>query len=486
MGMDVVNSKSNKITSSLLWSGIEKFSVQGVGFVITLIISRLITPGDYGLIAMLSIFIAVSQVLIDSGVSNSLIQNQHRTAIDYSTVFYINLAIGLSCYLLLYAGAPLIAKFYAQPILIPVTRIYALTLVISSLTLVQKARFFIEFRYRQLSLISVISLISAGIVAIVLAYWGYGVWALVAYYLLQSMANSLLIWCVSKWHPLWIFSRTAARLAFSFGSKLLVANLIHTITANIYTLIIGKKYHAVDLGYYGRGQSISYIYPSNISNMFNQAAYPVLCELQDDNTRLKEVFVNYIKTATILTFPLMTLLVALAEPLVQVLLGEKWLPSVPFVQILAVGYMLDPVMRLNAIVLSVTGKSKYSLWAEISKKIILILLLLITIPLGLKWLTVGVAIYSVLDLLAVSFFVKKIMSFDFFDLMKTLFPYMCYSLVVYLCVRLLAGAVVGNLLEIAVGSMVGLFIYLLLFWAFSRSDFHKMKYVIIGLLHKKQ
>lgn len=481
----MADSFQNKITSSLLWSGIEKFSVQGAGFVITLIISRLITPGDYGLIAMLSIFISVSQVLIDSGISNSLIQNQHRTAIDYSTVFYINFAIGLCCYLLLFTGAPLIAEFYDQPILVSITRIYALTLIISSLTLVQRARFLIDFRYKQLSLISTISLISAGIVAIILAYCGYGVWALVAYYLLQSFINSLLIWCASKWRPLWIFSKEAAHRAFSFGSKLLAANLIHTITANIYTLIIGKKYQAVDLGYYGRGQSISYIYPSNISNMFNQAAYPVLCELQDDGSQLREVFVNYIKTATILTFPLMTLLAALAEPLIQVLLGEKWLPSVPFVQILAVGYMLDPVMRLNAIVLSVTGKSKYSLWAEILKKILLILSLLITIPLGLKWLTIGVAIYSILDLLAVSFFVKKIMSFSFLDLVKTLFPYICYSIVTYLCVRSLANVIVGSLLEIVTGSIVGLSIYLFLLWAFSRQDFIKMEHVITSLLHKK-
>lgn len=476
----------HKISSSLLWSGIEKFSVQGVGFVITLIVSRLITPEDYALIAMLSIFIAVSQVLIDSGVSNSLIQNQQRSDVDYSTVFYINIAIGFCCYLLLFVGAPIIADFYDQSVLIPVTRIYALILVLSSLTLVQKARFFIDFKYKQLSIISIVSLILAGIVAIVMAYKGYGVWALVAYYLLQAFVSSSLIWCISRWYPLWIFSGKSAQRAFSFGSKLLAANLIHTITANIYTLIIGKKYHSAELGYYGRGQSISYIYPSNVSNMFSQAAYPVLCELQNDRTRLKGVFVDYIKTAATLTFPLMTLLAALAEPLVRVLLGDKWLPSVPFVQILAIGYMLDPVMRLNALILSVTGRSKYSLQAEILKKVILILLLLATIPMGLMWLTIGVAVYSILDLLAISFFVKKIIPFNFLDLVKVLLPYVCYSIVTYLAVSMLEDLILAGFLKIAVGILAGLAVYGLLFWAFSRSDFHKIQHIITNLLHKRQ
>jgi len=465
---------ARKAKTSLLWSGVERFSTQGIGFVVTLVISRLVDPSDYGLIAMIAIFIAVSQVLVDSGISNSLIQNARRTEVDYSTVFYINLAIGLFCYAVLYIGAPCIAGFYGQPALCAVTRVYALALIVSSVTLVQRTRFLIEFRYRQLGLISIASILFSGILAVCLAYYGYGVWALVSYFLVQSSVAGVLTWMVSRWRPRFVFSKKSAIHALDFGSKLLAANLLHSIVSNIYTLVIGKKYNAVDLGYYGRSQSIANIYPSNISNMIAQAAYPVLCELQEDESRLKALFVNYIRTVSILSFPMMALLVALAEPAVSFLLGEKWLPAVFFVRILAVGSMLDPVMRLNAVILSVTGRTKYALWSEILKKIVLISLLLVSLPFGLKWVTAGAAFYSVCDLFTVSFFTRRIIPFSFWEELCILSPYLAFAAAAGTVTFVLSEWISPDWLSLLVGVPVGLGLYAGLVRIFIPDQFRRL------------
>lgn len=413
----------------------ERFSAQGFGFIITIVISRLISPADYGLIAMLSIFIAVSQVFIDSGLSNSLIQNQNRTEKDYSTVFLLNIAIGLICYTILFCGAPWVASFYEQPLLVDILRVYALVLIINSLILVQRAIVYIRFQYRKLSLISILSILVGGGIAIWMAYKGYGVWALLSYYLVQSIVLSGLLWITSDWHPHFIFDRDAFHRAFNFGWKILLANILHTIVSNLYTLVIGKKFNAIDLGFYGRGQSIAYVYPSNISNMFNQAVFPVLCELQNDAEKLKHVFLRYILIAALLTFLPLMLLVSLAESFVDLLLGEQWLPAVPIIQILSVGYMLDPIMRLNAIVLNVTGKTKLSLQAEIVKKVFLVMLLFGTMPFGIKWIAVGLACYSVCDLIVGAFFVRQVVDVSLADEVRTVMPVMFASVVLYMIVR---------------------------------------------------
>jgi O-antigen/teichoic acid export membrane protein len=474
----MVEDIKEKATSSIIWSTVEKFSVQGLGFIITLIVARLVSPSDYGLIAMLGIFMAVSQIFIDCGFSNSLIQNKQRTELDYSTVFYINLAVGVACYLILFFAAPYIASFYAQPELSLILKIYGLTLIVSSLTLVQRARLYIRFEYKKLSAISIVTIIVGGVTAIVMAYRGWGVWALVAYYLVQAGVSSLLIWVTSGWMPRRVFSKASARHAFNFGSKLLVANLLNTIVSNLYTLIIGKQYSAKDLGYYSRGQSISYLVPSQLSNMLNQAVYPVLCELQSEPLRLKEMFSNYIRYSALICFPVMTFLVALSEPLVSVLLTDKWLPSVPFIQILAIGYALDPIMRLNAIALSVTGKTKLCLQSEVVKKVLLLVVLFATLPFGLTWLTIGVAVYSLLDIISVSFFTRQVIPIHFLEQVRLFIPYVGYSVLMYLSIRMAITATENQYLQLCLGVLAGSIVYAVLLRLFSKNRVIKMVRVL--------
>lgn len=419
---------TNKAKISLLWSAVEQFGSQGCALIITIVISRIVTPKDYGIIAMLTIFMALSQVFINGGLSNYLIQKKDREDIDFNTVFYLNVGVGLFCYLAMVFSSQAIANFYHQPILNEIIKVYFLSLIISSLTIVQRAIIYISYQYKKLSIITLISIIIAGSSAIVLAVNNYGVWALVFYNLIDAFCSSVLIWITTTWHPRIRFSFAIAKKAFSFGSKLLGANLLGSSVSNLYTLVIGKKFQATDLGFYSRGQSLAVVFPSNFSNMLQKATYPVLCDLQDDNEGLKAIFSKYLRIAAMVTIPLMMFLYCVAEPLVKVILSEKWLAAVPFLQILCIGSMLDPIMRLNSIILSVTGKTKYSLYSEILKKSTLLILLFSTLQFGLKWVTIGAAVYSIFDLIIVSFFVKKIIPFSLIDEVKIISPYLLISL----------------------------------------------------------
>lgn len=444
----------HKAKTSLIWSGIEKFSVQGIGFIITIIISRLITPQDYGLIAMLSIFIVIAQVIIDCGLSNSLIQNQNRTQYDFSTVFFLNISIGISCYIILFIGAPYIAAFYNNKILEKILQVYAIVIIINSFALVQRTIIYIDNKYRLLSIITIFSIFVSGIISIYLAYCDYGVWALASYYIAQSLICSILLWITSNWRPQFVFNNESAKKAIDFGWKLLLANLINSIVSNLYTLVIGKRFNATELGYYGRGQSISYLYPSNISNMFNQAVFPILCEVQNDNQRLNAIFIKYIKIASFVTFLPLAMLTSLAEPIILTILGSNWLPAVPFLQILSIAYMLDPIMRLNSIVLNVKGNTSYSLKSEIIKKICLLTILFATLEFGTLYIATGVIFYSVIDLIIVSKYVKKVMSLTIWDEIRAFSPMLILSITLMIVIYILGEYIESNIILISISIII--------------------------------
>lgn len=464
-----------KAKTSMIWSSVEHFGAQGIGFLITLVVARLVTPADYGLIAMLSIFMAVSQTIINSGFSNYLIQKQDRSSTDLSTVFYMNILLGLSCYGLLFFSAGAIAGFYNQAPLSNIIKVYSLTLIVSSLTLVQRTIIYINNEYKKLSAITIISIFTAGITTIILAYRGWGVWALVAYNLLQASLSSIGIWITTKWHPRLVFSTDSLRAAFNFGGKLLGANLLSNAVSNVYTLVIGKVFNVVELGYYSRGQSIAYIFPSNFSNILQQATYPVLCELQEDKEKLKGMFEKYIMVSAFITFPLLFMLIGIAEPLIRLLLTDKWIDAVFFVQVLSIAYMFDPIMRMNSIILSVTGRTQLSLYSEVCKKTALVIFLFATIPFGIKWVSYGVILYSLTDLVIVSRFVKEIIPITFWEEIKIILSLFFYSVCSFIILVVVNLFISGDIFKIIIGLILFASVYLLLIRAFS---FNKMRFIL--------
>lgn len=402
-------SLKEQATNGVIWSAIERFSVQGIQFVLSIIIARLVSPSEYGLIAMLGIFIAIAQIFVDSGFSNALIQKKDRTETDFSTVFYFNIVISLIVYLLLFACSHLIADFYNEPRLDIVTKWVGLTLIISGLTIVQRAKLTINLDFKTQAKASLIGVIIGGVVGVTMAYYGYGVWALVVQTLTSGIINSTFLWIFAKWHPCLEFSLESFKVLFSFGSKLLIGGLLHTIYLNLYSLVIGRQYSAANVGFYNRANSFVSFPSTNIVGILTRATYPLLCQLQDDDDKLVSAFSKSLRMCCYIIAPLLIGLSVLAKPLIIIILTDKWLPAAELLSILSIAYLFYPMMSMNWQLLSIKGRTDYSLRSEIIKKIIAIIILASTISFGVKVLCLGILLYNIIDFFIIMIFVKKVL-----------------------------------------------------------------------------
>ncbi|MCE9439548.1 lipopolysaccharide biosynthesis protein [Bacteroides fragilis] len=446
--------------NSLMWNAVEKMSGQALRFILTIVIARLVSPADFGLIAMLSIFLSVAQSFIDCGFYNALVQKQDRTEVDYSTMFYSNVLISVIVYFFLYWSAPYIASFYSQPELKQITRVMGVSLIISAFRIVQQAKLVIALNFRIQAVFSVIAVVVSGLIGIYMAYHQFGVWALVVQSLVSAFISTVSFWIYSRWMPLWTFSIQSFQELFSFGSKLLLAGVLHTIYSNLYTIVIGRKFSSVDLGFFSRGQTMAYFVPSNMTNIVTMAMYPILCSIQDDYVKLKKTFKVYIRLVCFIFFPIMIILAVLSEPIIKIVLTDKWLPSVFYVQILCIAYMWDPLMRINANILSVVGRTDYSLKSEIIKKVISVIVLFITIPFGIDVMCIGLALYCIIDLLVSTYYVKRIIGLGFWDEMRNIYAFFILSLVIGGVVFVVNIFVESDLLKIFIGTLVGIGLYI--------------------------
>ncbi len=455
----------DKAIRGVLWSAMERFSVQGCQFILGLIIARFVMPEDFGLIAMISIFTFIAQAFVDSGFGNALIQKRNRTAIDYSTVFYFNIAISLLLYLILFVTAPFIGDFYHQPLLSEVIRWTGLNVILSAFSIVQCSKLTIELKFKLLAKASLSAVVISGIVGVAMAYKGYGVWALVTQTLLNNLIFSVYLWCMAKWQPILIFSTYSFRQMFSFGSKLLVAQLLHTIYLNLYGLVIGRWYNAVDTGYYNRADTIAQRPIISITQIFTRVWYPIQCEHQDDDSWLGREFLRFLRTLCYVIFPLSICLAVLAKPLLLIILTEKWADCALLLSILCIGYMWIPIANLNGGILQVKGRSDLLLKIEVIKKIIAIAILLVTIPLGLKWLCWGIVAYNVIDVCIIVPFTRTIIGIGYIRQIRSIMPILMLALgsgvVSWMCIQyiqlplfqLLIGFAAGGLTMIT-GSIV--------------------------------
>lgn len=448
-------------TKSVFWSAVERFSVQGIQFVLTIVIARILSPDDYGLVAMLSIFMALSQVLIDSGFANALIQKKDRSDTDYSTAFYFNAIGAVVVYLCLFGCAPLIARFFAEPQLTAITRVIGLTLVINSLGIVQQARLTVDLDFKRLAHASLRAVVLSGIVGIWMAYNNFGVWTLVWQSLLNSLLRVIFLWVFSHWMPRRVLSWQSFRTLFSFGSKLMLSGILHTFYTNCYSLIIGKCFSASQLGFFNRSYTLAQFPSSNLTNIVVRAVYPIQCRYQDDMPRLRSMFLQYMRMSCYLIFPVMVGVTALAEPLVKVILTDKWLPAVPYLQILSIAFMWDPVMKINHTILNVRGRSDYFLYAEIYKKMAAFAILFASIPLGVTVMCWGLVLYSFVDMGVIIFYSRKLMDVGYVRQFRELLPVLLLNAVMGVCLymvtllplpdygKLLAGALSGILIYVA-------------------------------------
>lgn len=466
--------------SSVFWSAVERFSVQGIQFVLSIIIARLLLPTDYGLIAMLSIFMAIAQTFIDSGFANALIQKKDRTEVDYSTVFYFNILVSVIIYLLLYISAPYIAGFYNEDSLSAITRVVGLTLIINSFGIVQQAKMTIALDFKCLAIASLLSVIISGIVGIVLAYSGFGAWTLVYQSLLNNLLRVIFTWIFSGWKPMLCFSKESFWGLFSFGSKLLLSSLLHTIYTNLYTLVIGKKFSSGELGFYNRAFTLAQFPSANLTNVIVRAVYPIQCRLQDDTEQLNLMFLKYMRMACYIIFPVMVGLSALAEPLVRLLLTDKWLPAVPLLQIMCIAYMWDPVMKINHNMLNVKGRSDYFLYAEIFKKIIAFAILFATIPFGVKVMCIGLILYAFADMAIIIFYSKKLTHIGYWEQIRALVPVSLLSFTMGASMYGVTLLDISLYAQLAIGTLGGISYYLLFSYVFRFQELN----ILLGVFRK--
>lgn len=450
----------DKTVKGVIWSSIDRFSTQGIRFIFGILIARILSPEDYGVIAMLNIFLAVSQTFIDSGFTNALIRKVDRSEEDFSTVFIFNTIVATALYAILFFTAPLIAKFYNTPILESITKIISLTLVISSLSAVHHAKLSIALEFKSRAKISLISATFTGLLGLWMAYAGYGLWALVVQSLFSTTIRTILLWIVVKWHPKLVFSWHSFKELFSFGSKILASGLLDTLYNNIYTLVIGKLFSSSTLGVYSKASSLAQFPSSNITSILQTVTFPVLSSIQNDDVRLADAYKRFLKLSAFVVFPLMVGLAAVAGPFIRLVLTDKWEGAIYLLQIICFALMWYPIHAINLNILQVKGRSDYFLKLEIIKKVQGVLVLVVTVPMGIVAMCYGKVISSLISLIWNTHYTKKLINYGYFAQMKDLLPVLIHSLVMGGIVLLVVHFMPTIWLKLIVGVLTGMVYYI--------------------------
>jgi O-antigen/teichoic acid export membrane protein len=465
-----------KTAKGMIWSTVERFSTQGIQFVFGIILARLLTPEDYGVIAMLTIFLAVSQTFIDSGFGSAIIRKIDRTEKDMATMFFFNIVMSLVCYAVIFLAAPFISRFYDMPDLVPILRVLALKLIFQAFSTVQVTSVTIKIDFKIQAKISLVCAILSGIIGLVFAFQGFGVWSLVIQTLSSTLLTSLLYTVIVRWHPTCFFSKESFKYLFSYGSKILLSGLLNKIFDNIYALVIGKFYTAAQLGGYSRAERFAQFPSSNLTGILQRVSFPVLSTLQNNPDKLHSSYIKFLNLSAFLVFPLMMGLLALASPLTYVLLTEKWSGMILFLQILCLSMMWYPVHAINLNLLQVIGRSDLFLKLEIIKKIISLTILCITLPMGLVELCIGQVVSTWISLYINTYYSGKLMQAGFLMQMKFLFPLFINSVLMAATIMGINSLLPENayILQIAVGIFVGVLYYFVVAYLFNRKTLNEL------------
>lgn len=450
----------DKTVKGVFWSAVDRFSAKGIQFVFSILIARLLMPEDYGVIAMLGIFLGVSQSFIDSGFGTALIRKIDRTETDFSTVFYFNIVVAVIFYLGLFFAAPAIADFYNTQLLIPVTRIVALTLPIGALSGIHSAKLSIEIDFKSRAKISVVTTFLTGTVGLWMAYSGYGVWALVVQSVFASIIRTIMFWIIVKWYPKLVFSWESFKNLFSFGSKLLASGLLDTIYNNIYPLVIGKMFSPSVLGIYGKAKSLADFPSSNITSVLQGVTFPVLSSIQNDEERLADAYKRFLKISAFIIFPLMLGLSAVADPLIRLLLTDKWEGAIYLLQIICFAMMWYPIHAINLNILEVKGRSDYFLKLEIIKKIQGVIILCITVPMGIVAMCYGQIVSSMISLIWNTYYTKRLIGYGYWAQTRDLLPLFIHSLIMWALVLLIVNLMPTLWLKLIIGVLAGIIYYI--------------------------
>lgn len=468
----------HKTVKGVVWTSVDRFANQGVSFVFSIVLARLLSPSDYGIIAMTAIFFSVAGCFIDSGFGSALIRKKDRTEEDLYTCFFFNVVVSIACYMLLFLCAPLIAKFYNQPILTAIIKISGLNLVIGAFAGVSGAMFSYKLDFKTPAIISLICNIVSGLVGVIVAYLGYGIWALVWQGVVSGTLRSLLTIVASKFHPKFAFSKKSFHYLFSYGSKLTLSYLIGTFYENIYPIFIGKFYKPSQLGNYTRALGWAQLPSSNITGVIQKVTFPVLAEIQDDSQRLAFNYRRLLRLSAFVVFPLMVGLSAVASPLIRVVLTSKWDGCIIYLQIVCFALMWYPIHAINLNLLEVKGRSDLFLRLEIIKKIVGLCIMFVAIPFGVEAMCWSMIVSSIICLFINTYYTGKIIHVSFWMQMKDVLPIFLNSclmgIIVYSCISFIS----MEALKLVVGILVGAVYYILSSYFISKQEFKDLKGII--------
>ena len=465
----------SQISRGFFWSAVERFSIQGISFLLSIIIARIVSPDAYGLIVMIQVFLSFSQVFIDGGFTNALIQKKDRDETDYCTVFIFNLGIAVILYLLFFFTAPIIAFFYREPQLNLITRVISLNLILSSLTIVQRTRLTINLDFKTQTKAGLIAITISGPIGVACAYCGLEVWALVIQSLLYQLITSVSLMYFSHWKPKMIFSKLSFKRLFSFGSKLMLSNILTSIYINLANLVIGKKYSPADLAFYNRGFTLSQFPSINLADVMNRIIYPVLSQVQEDRELLKQEYLKYLHLSHYIILPLMGLLVVLAEPLIIFVLTPKWLEVVPYLQIFCLNFMLYPIMQQSGNPVAAIGHSGILLKYQFLKRIVSFVILIYTITISIEAICWGIVISSLFEVAVNLLICKKEIGIGIKVYLKTQMNVILTVTIICIFVYFINFLIPNNFCKLIVGGGLGILLYLLTTIIF---NFQEKKYII--------
>jgi len=479
-----MSSLKDKTIHGVSWSMIDNLSSSGITFIVGLVLARILSPIEFGILGMITVFIAVSNTIVDSGFSNALIRKIDVKDIDYNTVFYFNLLLGFLLYILLFFCAPAISNFFHEPLLIPITRVMGSVLIINAISIVQRTLFLKKVDFKTQTKISLISSFASGILGITMAVYGFGVWSLVGQQVSRQLLNSVFLWTYSTWRPAREFSKQSFIELFGFGSKLLLSGLIDTIYKNIYYLIIGKFYNAAQLGQYTRAEQFNTVFSGNLTSVVQRVSYPILSSIQGESDRLKQAYRKIIKTTMLVTFAFMLGLAAVAKPLIICLIGIKWLPAVFFIQIICFAEMLYPLHAINLNMLQVKGRSDLFLKLEIFKKIIAVIPITLGVFYGIEFLLWGSVLISFIAFFLNSYYSAVFVDYGTWTQIRDILPTFIVSFVVasiMWSITLLNYPIfITLLLQCTIGVTLAIIIYEII----KLPEYIELKQIVLGVIKR--
>jgi teichuronic acid exporter len=468
--MDIKYTKS-KVLSSLFWKLMERGGTQGIQFIVQIILARLLLPEDYGIIALVVIFTTIAGVFVQSGLNTALIQKKDTDETDFSSVFYLSLFMACLIYIILFFAAPSIAAFYGESQITSIFRVLSFTLFFGAFNSIQNAVVARNLQFKKLFFSSTGAILISGTVGIYMAYTGFGVWALVGQQISNQLFVTIILWFTVRWRPKLLFSLGRVKRLFSFGWKLLMSAFIDTVYRDLRSLIIGKMYNPAMLGFFNRGQQFPSIIVSNLNGSIQSVMLPVLASQQDNRPRVKNMMRRAIITSTFMIFPTMVGLAVIAEPLVKLLLTDKWLPCVPFLQIFCVVYAFMPIHTANLQAINALGRSDIFLKLEIIKKTMGLFILAITVFYGVYAIALGQVLSGIISSFINAYPNKKLLNYSYNEQWNDIYPSLLLSLVMGIVVYSLKWLGMSVHITLIIQVCVGVIVYVVMAWIFKLECF---------------